>query len=172
MRPFCPPHRFKAAVMSMIITSLQGFFLKRISYKVTLLAPEGRSGNPDDGSVLSADNVPKECYPGEWPCPSSGLCIPMHQLCDGRAQCPDGEDETNATADRNCSSLDLNESFLDGCWFLGWLLSILCVHCSGIWKCASLSCEHRCHASPDGGTCSCPSGYIVSSNNSRSCIGI
>uniref|UniRef100_H2V9M6 EGF-like domain-containing protein n=1 Tax=Takifugu rubripes TaxID=31033 RepID=H2V9M6_TAKRU len=82
-----------------------------------------------------------ECYPGEWPCPSSGLCIPLHQLCDGRAQCPDGEDETNTTAGRNCS----------------------------IWKCASLSCEHRCHASPDGGTCSCPSGYIVNSNNSRSC---
>lgn len=48
-------------------------------------------------------------------------------------------------------------------WFLNW---------SGIWRCASLSCEHRCHASPDGGTCSCPSGYIVNSNNSRSCIGI
>ncbi|CAB1328475.1 unnamed protein product, partial [Coregonus sp. 'balchen'] len=39
-----------------------------------------------------------------------------------------------------------------------------------IWRCASLSCEHRCHASPEGGTCSCPSGYIVNNNNSRSCI--
>lgn len=54
--------------------------------------------------VWSADNIPKECYPGEWPCPSSGLCIPLHQLCDGRAQCPEGEDETNTTAGRNCSS--------------------------------------------------------------------
>uniref|UniRef100_A0A672J473 EGF-like domain-containing protein n=1 Tax=Salarias fasciatus TaxID=181472 RepID=A0A672J473_SALFA len=83
-----------------------------------------------------------QCYPGEWPCPSSGLCIPIERLCDGTAHCPEGEDETNTTAGRNCS----------------------------IWKCASLSCEHHCHASPDGGTCSCPSGYIVNSNNSRSCI--
>lgn len=48
----------------------------------------------------------------------------------------------------------------------------LYLHWSGVWRCASLSCEHHCHASPDGGTCSCPSGYIVNRNNSRSCIGI
>uniref|UniRef100_A0AAX7UFW3 EGF-like domain-containing protein n=1 Tax=Astatotilapia calliptera TaxID=8154 RepID=A0AAX7UFW3_ASTCA len=82
------------------------------------------------------------CYPREWPCPSSGLCIPLDKLCDGTPNCPDGEDETNTTAGRNCS----------------------------IWRCASLSCEHHCHASPGGGTCSCPSGYIVNSNNSRTCI--
>lgn len=54
-------------------------------------------------SLLSADNVQRECYPGEWPCPSSGLCIPMDHLCDGTPHCPDGEDESNATAGRNCS---------------------------------------------------------------------
>jgi hypothetical protein len=47
----------------------------------------------------------------------------------------------------------------------------VCLWLSGIWRCASLSCEHRCHASPEGGTCSCPSGYIVNNNNIRSCIG-
>lgn len=47
----------------------------------------------------------------------------------------------------------------------------VCLWLSGIWRCASLSCEHRCHASPEGGTCSCPPGYIVNNNNSRSCIG-
>lgn len=52
------------------------------------------------------------------------------------------------------------------------VINFFCAHSSGIWKCASLSCEHRCHASPDGGTCSCPSGYIVNGNNSRSCIGM
>lgn len=57
----------------------------------------------DDGFVLSIDNVPRECYPGEWPCPSSGLCIPMDHLCDGTAHCPEGEDETNITAGHNCS---------------------------------------------------------------------
>lgn len=46
------------------------------------------------------------------------------------------------------------------------------VRCSGIWRCASLSCQHRCHASPDGGSCACPLGYIVSGNDSRTCIGI
>uniref|UniRef100_A0A673WK35 Low density lipoprotein receptor-related protein 2a n=1 Tax=Salmo trutta TaxID=8032 RepID=A0A673WK35_SALTR len=100
-----------------------------------------------DGEDDCEDNADEkgcgmDCYPGEWPCPFSGLCIPMDQLCDGTAQCPDGEDETNATAGRNCS----------------------------IWRCASLSCEHRCHASPEGGTCTCPSGYTVNNNNSRSCI--
>uniref|UniRef100_I3JQD0 EGF-like domain-containing protein n=1 Tax=Oreochromis niloticus TaxID=8128 RepID=I3JQD0_ORENI len=86
--------------------------------------------------------VVKKISQREWPCPSSGLCIPLDKLCDGMPNCPDGEDETNTTAGRNCS----------------------------IWRCASLSCEHHCHASPDGGTCSCPSGYIVNSNNSRTCI--
>lgn len=42
---------------------------------------------------------------------------------------------------------------------------------TGIWRCASLSCEHHCHSSPDGGTCACPPGYVVSRNDSRSCIG-
>uniref|UniRef100_A0A671YSP2 Low density lipoprotein receptor-related protein 2a n=1 Tax=Sparus aurata TaxID=8175 RepID=A0A671YSP2_SPAAU len=86
------------------------------------------------------------CYPGEWPCPSSGLCIPIDQLCDGTAHCPEGEDETNTTAGLHIMTSNIT-----------------------MLLCASLSCEHRCHASPDGGTCSCPSGYIVNSNNSRSC---
>uniref|UniRef100_A0A4W4GV52 Low-density lipoprotein receptor-related protein 2 n=1 Tax=Electrophorus electricus TaxID=8005 RepID=A0A4W4GV52_ELEEL len=92
--------------------------------------------------IVDTDNVQHECYSSDWPCPSSGVCIRMEQLCDGTPHCPDGEDETNSTAGRNCS----------------------------IWRCASLSCEHRCEASPEGGTCSCLPGYVVSSNNSRSCI--
>uniref|UniRef100_A0A3P8VV89 EGF-like domain-containing protein n=1 Tax=Cynoglossus semilaevis TaxID=244447 RepID=A0A3P8VV89_CYNSE len=95
----------------------------------------------EDDCEDNADEKGCECYPGEWPCPSSGLCIPLDQLCDGTAHCPDGEDESNTTAGRNCS----------------------------FWGCSSLSCEHHCHASPDGGICSCPSGYIVR-NDSRSCI--
>ncbi|XP_016107771.1 low-density lipoprotein receptor-related protein 2a [Sinocyclocheilus grahami] len=96
-------------------------------------------GNADE---RGCDNVQRECYPGEWPCPSSGVCIPLEHICDGTAHCLDGEDETNTTAGRNCS----------------------------IWRCASLSCEHHCRSSPDGGTCACPSGYVVSRNDSRSCI--
>lgn len=55
--------------------------------------------------VVCLDNVQRECYPGEWPCPSSGVCIPFDHLCDGTVNCPDGEDETNTTAGRNCSQL-------------------------------------------------------------------
>ncbi|XP_073701234.1 low-density lipoprotein receptor-related protein 2a [Garra rufa] len=103
---------------------------------------DGEDDCEDNADERGCDNVQRECYPGEWPCPSSGVCIPLDHLCDGTAHCPDGEDETNTTAGRNCS----------------------------IWRCASLSCEHHCHASPDGGTCACPPGYIVSRNDSRSCI--
>ncbi|MCI4378615.1 hypothetical protein PGIGA_G00218000, partial [Pangasianodon gigas] len=103
---------------------------------------DGEDDCGDNADERGCDNVQHECYPGEWPCPSSGVCIHIEQLCDGTPHCPDGEDETNSTAGHNCS----------------------------IWRCASLSCEHRCVASPEGGTCSCPSGYVVSINNSRSCI--
>lgn len=123
--------------------------------------------------TLSADNVQRECYPGEWPCPSSGLCIPIDQLCDGTPHCPDGGDETNATAGHDCSEYQQNwcQAHIGACSSLS--CSLMCsVHRSGIWRCASLSCEHRCHASPYGGTCTCPLGYIVSSNNSRTCIGV
>ncbi|KTF93084.1 hypothetical protein cypCar_00007596 [Cyprinus carpio] len=103
---------------------------------------DGEDDCEDNADERGCDNVQRECYPGEWPCPSSGVCIPLDLLCDGTAHCPDGEDETNTTAGRNCS----------------------------IWRCASLSCEHHCLASPEGGTCSCPPGYMVSRNDSRSCI--
>ena len=52
-----------------------------------------------------------------------------------------------------------------------WVCVCVCVCVSGIWRCASLSCEYRCHASPEGGVCSCPSGYVVNGNDSRSCVG-
>ncbi|MED6276189.1 Low-density lipoprotein receptor- protein 2 [Characodon lateralis] len=103
---------------------------------------DGEDDCEDNADEKGCDSVLRECYPREWPCPSSGLCIPMDKLCDGKADCPGGEDETNTTAGHNCSIL----------------------------RCASLSCEHHCHTSPHGGTCSCPLGYIVSSNDSRSCI--
>ncbi|XP_066544684.1 low-density lipoprotein receptor-related protein 2a isoform X1 [Amia ocellicauda] len=94
--------------------------------------------NADETGCGLAD---RECYPGEWPCPGSAVCIPLDKLCDGTPHCPGGGDETNFTAGRNCS----------------------------ISKCASLSCEHRCHVSPTGGTCYCPSGYVININDSRSC---
>lgn len=46
---------------------------------------------------------------------------------------------------------------------LDWLLA-------GVQRCAALSCEHKCHTSPQGGVCFCPDGFIVA-NDSRSCAG-
>uniref|UniRef100_A0A5F8GUH8 LDL receptor related protein 2 n=1 Tax=Monodelphis domestica TaxID=13616 RepID=A0A5F8GUH8_MONDO len=83
-----------------------------------------------------------ECYPGEWACPGSGHCIPIEKLCDGTSDCPFGGDETNVTAGRHCN----------------------------ISQCATLSCQHRCHSSPTGGICYCPQGYIINSNDSRTCV--
>lgn len=65
--------------------------------------------------VVCLDNVQRECYPGEWPCPSSGVCIPLDHLCDGTAHCLDGEDETNTTAGRNCSQLPPKNTKSDFC---------------------------------------------------------
>ncbi|XP_028846293.1 low-density lipoprotein receptor-related protein 2a isoform X3 [Denticeps clupeoides] len=103
---------------------------------------DGEDDCEDNADEVGCDAVARECYPGEWPCPSSGACIPAAQLCDGTPHCPGGEDETNTTAGRNCS----------------------------VWRCAALSCEHRCLASPDGGACTCPAGYAVNGNDSRSCV--
>lgn len=36
--------------------------------------------------------------------------------------------------------------------------------------CGSLGCQHKCQASPTGGTCYCPEGRILA-NDSRMCIG-
>uniref|UniRef100_A0A8D0H975 Low-density lipoprotein receptor-related protein 2 n=1 Tax=Sphenodon punctatus TaxID=8508 RepID=A0A8D0H975_SPHPU len=83
-----------------------------------------------------------ECNPGEWACPISGHCILMGKVCDGTPDCPLGEDETNVTVSRHCN----------------------------ISQCAALSCQYRCHSSPSGGMCYCPPGYVISSNDSRTCI--
>lgn len=51
----------------------------------------------------SLESGHRDCYPGEWPCPASGRCIPIDKVCDGTPDCPAGEDETNITAGRLCS---------------------------------------------------------------------
>ncbi|KAI2660889.1 Low-density lipoprotein receptor-related protein 2 [Labeo rohita] len=92
------------------------------------------------------------CRGTYFTCPS-GRCIHQVWLCDGEDDCEDNADE------RGCDNVQ-RECF-PGEW--------PCPS-SGIWRCASLSCEHHCHASPGGGTCACPPGYVVSRNDSRSCI--
>ncbi|XP_048725147.2 low-density lipoprotein receptor-related protein 2 isoform X1 [Caretta caretta] len=103
---------------------------------------DGDDDCEDNEDESGCESGRHECYPGEWACPVSGHCIPIGKLCDGTADCPAGEDETNITAGRHCN----------------------------ISHCAALSCQYRCHSSPSGGTCYCPAGYVISSNDSRTCI--
>ncbi|CAF92449.1 unnamed protein product [Tetraodon nigroviridis] len=107
---------------------------------------DGEEDCEDNADEKGCDNVPKECYPGEWPCPSSGLCIPVHQLCDGRAHCPDGEDETNTTAGRNCN--------FDDCSMWG-VCDQLCEDRTGSHRCScregyTLEQHRYCRADPSG----------------------
>ncbi|XP_029461540.1 low-density lipoprotein receptor-related protein 2 isoform X2 [Rhinatrema bivittatum] len=104
---------------------------------------DGDDDCDDNADETGCDSgPPQQCSPGEWACPTSRHCIPYMKVCDGTVHCPFGEDETNVTAGRNCS----------------------------VFQCAALSCQHRCHASPSGGSCYCPSGYVINSNDSRTCI--
>ncbi|XP_051771492.1 low-density lipoprotein receptor-related protein 2 [Ctenopharyngodon idella] len=83
----------------------------------------------------------RDCYPGEWPCPGSSMCVPINKVCDEHPDCPGGTDESNTTAHLTC----------------------------GLNQCSALSCEYRCHPSPQGGACYCPDGFTVA-NDSRTCV--
>ncbi|XP_030630936.1 low-density lipoprotein receptor-related protein 2 [Chanos chanos] len=95
----------------------------------------------DYGDESGCDPSIRDCYPGEWPCPGSSACVAFSKVCDGHPDCPGGTDETNTTAELTC----------------------------GLNQCSALSCEYRCHATPQGGACYCPDGFIVA-NDSRSCV--
>ncbi|XP_036394518.1 low-density lipoprotein receptor-related protein 2 [Megalops cyprinoides] len=95
----------------------------------------------DYSDESGCDGNSRDCYPGEWACPGAPLCVPVGKVCDGHADCPNGADETNATAQLTC----------------------------GLGKCSALSCEYRCHPTPQGGACYCPDGFIVA-NDSRTCV--
>uniref|UniRef100_W5N103 Low-density lipoprotein receptor-related protein 2 n=1 Tax=Lepisosteus oculatus TaxID=7918 RepID=W5N103_LEPOC len=95
----------------------------------------------DYSDEKGCDTGSRDCYPGEWPCPGSLFCVPVSKVCDGHVDCPGGTDETNTTAHLTC----------------------------GLESCSLLSCEFRCHPSPQGGACYCPDGFIVA-NDSRTCV--
>ncbi|KAJ7345670.1 hypothetical protein JRQ81_001620, partial [Phrynocephalus forsythii] len=103
---------------------------------------DGDDDCEDNEDEIGCESGQRDCYPGEWACRVSGQCIPIGKVCDGTPDCPAGEDETNITAGRLCN----------------------------ISRCAALSCQYRCHSSPSGGTCYCPAGYVISSNDSRTCV--
>ncbi|TDG98033.1 hypothetical protein EPR50_G00214030 [Perca flavescens] len=95
----------------------------------------------DYSDEKGCDSNSRDCYPGEWGCPGSSVCIQVGKVCDGKTDCPGGTDETNSTAQQTCS----------------------------LEQCSALSCEFHCHTSPQGGACYCPDGFTVA-NDSRSCV--
>lgn len=52
--------------------------------------------------VRIVDSNSRDCYPGEWGCPGSTVCITLDKVCDGKPDCPEGTDETNSTAQQTC----------------------------------------------------------------------
>lgn len=52
------------------------------------------------------DSNSRDCYPGEWGCPGSVVCIPVGKVCDDKPDCPGGTDETNSTAQKTCGKAD------------------------------------------------------------------
>lgn len=65
-----------------------------------------------------SDSNSRDCYPGEWACPGAPLCVPVSKVCDGHADCPNGVDETNATAQLTCGEVP-------GSWERASLITIL-----------------------------------------------
>uniref|UniRef100_A0A8C5KSR3 Low-density lipoprotein receptor-related protein 2 n=1 Tax=Jaculus jaculus TaxID=51337 RepID=A0A8C5KSR3_JACJA len=104
---------------------------------------EGDCQDSGDEDGCESDQHHNTCYPREWVCPGSGLCISISKVCDGVPDCPGGEDESNSTSGRSC----------------------------GESLCSVLNCEHQCHKTPDGGACFCPPSHVINQNDSRTCIG-
>ncbi|XP_048506028.1 low-density lipoprotein receptor-related protein 2 isoform X2 [Athalia rosae] len=120
------------------------------------------------------------CKSDQFRCANS-LCIPMVYRCDGYEVCSDGSDEANCTA-TICPG---NKFMCPKGTTRGTPLCIdkaqLCdgkkdcfdgadeeAACS-TRECPSLGCQYKCQASPSGGTCYCPEGYVLS-NDSRICV--
>ncbi|XP_038047205.1 low-density lipoprotein receptor-related protein 2-like isoform X2 [Patiria miniata] len=116
------------------------------------------------------------CLREDFTC-NSGQCIQSSYVCDGMMDCSDGSDELQCVGTFSCppQQWPCSES-------LRKCISIdkLCdgrqdcpngederVPCN-THSCGFLSCEYRCHGAPNGGTCYCDAGFVVSSNN-RTC---
>ncbi|CAH1397949.1 unnamed protein product [Nezara viridula] len=120
------------------------------------------------------------CHVGQFRC-TNAICIPLSYHCDGYRDCLDGSDEANCTAIACPENKFLCPKGASQGRPKCISRSQLCdgkkdcedsadeeAACSTS-NCNTLSCEYKCQASLNGGTCYCPEGKKIA-NDSRTCI--
>ncbi|XP_078716171.1 vitellogenin receptor Yl-like [Lampetra fluviatilis] len=144
---------------------------------------DGRTDCADASDEEECGDVGRTCRPTEWLCENRKRCVPLSWRCDGEADCPDHSDERACDA-----SVGLGPDWCrlsefpcadGGC--AAWA-SV----CNGeedcgdgsdegercgvaADACGELHCSHRCHATPVGPVCVCPSGFKLGESG-RSCV--
>ncbi|KAK7507961.1 hypothetical protein BaRGS_00000926, partial [Batillaria attramentaria] len=109
------------------------------------------------------------CYPGEWPCPSSGRCIPLSKVCDNSNDCVKGGDEGDGcspsckqqlSCDHACKATPTGEvCYCQAGYTLDPADNRTCVdfdECS-VWG----FCDQLCENTRGTYQCSCRSGYTL-----------
>ncbi|XP_069108702.1 low-density lipoprotein receptor-related protein 2-like isoform X5 [Argopecten irradians] len=129
-----------------------------------------------DNSDEFANCTYKTCSSNQFTC-FNKKCVNQELVCNGKNDCGDYSDESG------CESYTCNTKEWK-CPSSGHCLPISKVcdktndcpdgddeakTCS-IFQCASLSCQHDCHATPQGGACFCNTGYRLDPTDNRTCV--
>ncbi|XP_071540162.1 uncharacterized protein [Panulirus ornatus] len=104
---------------------------------------DGRKDCPLDG----LDEVGcAYCDPGEFICPTSGVCVPQEQVCDGSPSLP------SCTDDQYCEACPPAYLVCDVC-VASWQI------CDGVWDCEGGEDERECVGVGVGGMEECAQGH-------------